>query len=66
MSKPTEAGNGTIRVKLVRSVNGTQSKHRLCVRALGLGKLNSVSELKDIPSVRGLINKVRYMVAVVD
>lgn len=66
MSKPAENTDGTIRVKLVRSVNGTQSKHRLCVRALGLGKLNSVSELKDSPSVRGLINKVRYMVAVID
>lgn len=66
MSKPADSTGGTIRVKLVRSVNGTQSKHRLCVRALGLRKLNSVSELKDSPSVRGLINKVRYMVAVID
>ena len=66
MSKPTEATSGTVRVQLVRSVNGTQAKHRLCVKALGLRKLNSISELKDSPSVRGLINKVRYMVAVID
>ncbi len=66
MSKPTEATSGTVRVQLVRSVNGTHFKHRLCVKALGLRKLNSVSELKDSPCVRGLINKVRYMVAVID
>ena len=30
----------------------------------GLGKLNSMSELKDSPQVRGLINKVHYLVRV--
>ena len=32
--------------------------------ALGLGKLNSVRTLKDSPQVRGLINKVNYLVRV--
>ena len=38
--------------------------HRLSVKALGLGKLNSVRELKDSPQVRGLINTVHYLVRV--
>jgi len=59
------SSNGTVRVKLVRSVNSTPANHRLCVKALGLRKLNSVRELKDSPQVRGLINKVSYLVAVV-
>lgn len=59
------SNNGTVRVKLVRSVNSTPANHRLCVKALGLRKLNSVRELKDSPQVRGLINKVSYLVAVV-
>jgi large subunit ribosomal protein L30 len=54
----------TITVRLVRSVNSTPENHRLCVKALGLGKLNSTRVLKDSPQVRGLIEKVRYMVTV--
>ena len=30
----------------------------------GLGKLNSVRELKDSPQVRGLINQLHYLVKV--
>jgi large subunit ribosomal protein L30 len=51
-----------VRIKLVRSINGTQGRHRLCVKALGLRKLNDEVVLVDSPSVRGLINKVRYLV----
>ena len=36
----------TIKVRLVKGLRGTQSRHRLSVKALGLGKLNSVRELK--------------------
>ncbi|NLA68188.1 MAG: 50S ribosomal protein L30 [Gammaproteobacteria bacterium] len=59
-----EAGTGTVKVRLVRGLRGSQAKHRLSVKALGLGKLNSVRELKDSPQVRGLINKVHYLVRV--
>ena len=59
-----EAGTGTVKVRLVKGLRGSQSKHRLSVKALGLGKLNSVRELKDSPQVRGLINKVHYLVRV--
>ena len=41
-----------------------QVVHRLSVKALGLGKLNSMRELKDSPQVRGLINTVHYLVRV--
>ena len=54
----------TIKVRLVKGLRGTQSRHRLSVRALGLGKLNSVRELKDSPQVRGLINQLHYLVRV--
>ncbi len=53
-----------VRVKLVKSTNGCQERHRLSVRALGLRKINDVRELKDSPSVRGLIAKVYYLVRV--
>ena len=54
----------TVTVKLVKSVAGTKQSHRDTVRGLGLRKLNSVSELQDTPAVRGMINKVSYLVKV--
>ncbi len=60
----TKNTTGTVKVRLVKGLRGSQAKHRLSVRALGLNKLNSVRELKDSPQVRGLINKVHYLVKV--
>ncbi len=54
----------TVRVRLVKSPNGCQGRHRLSVKALGLRKINDVRVLKDSPSVRGLINQVSYLVSV--
>lgn len=53
-----------IKVKLVKSIIGTKQDHRATVRGLGLRKLNSVSELEDTPAVRGMIQKVQYLVKV--
>ena len=60
----SKANEGTVTVRLVRSTNSTPERHRQCVKALGLRKLNSTRTLKDSPQVRGLIEKVRYMVEV--
>ena len=60
----SDATSKTIKVRLVKSVSGTQGRHRLSVKALGLGKLGSVRELKDSPQVRGLINQLHYLVRV--
>ena len=54
----------TIKVRLVKGLRGTQARHRLSVKALGLRKTNDVRELPDNPSVRGLINQVYYLVQV--
>ena len=56
----------TVKVRLVRGLRGTQSRHRLSVKALGLNKLKDVRELKDSPQVRGLINQLHYLVRVED
>jgi large subunit ribosomal protein L30 len=53
-----------IKVKLVKSIIGTKQDHRATVRGLGLRKLNSVSELEDTPAVRGMIQKVQYLVKI--
>ncbi|WP_119393720.1 50S ribosomal protein L30 [Salinibius halmophilus] len=57
--------NKTLKVELFRSPIATQPKHKLCVKGLGLRKIGQVRELEDTPSVRGMINKVSYMVRVV-
>ena len=54
----------TVKVQLVRSPIGTKQSHRDTIRGLGLRKLNSVSELEDTPAVRGMINKIAYLVKV--
>jgi large subunit ribosomal protein L30 len=55
----------TIKVQLVKSLIGTRETHRGTVRGLGLRRVNSVSELQDTPAVRGMINKVSYLVKVI-
>ena len=59
------ADKATLQVKLVRSINGTRESHRATVRGLGLRKVHSVSTLEDTPAVRGMINKVSYLVQVI-
>ncbi len=55
----------TVTVTLFKSINGTRESHRATVRGLGLRRMNSVSTLEDTPAVRGMINKVSYLVKVV-
>lgn len=51
-----------IKVTLVKSLIGTKQSHRATVRGLGLRRLNSSAELQDTPAIRGMINKVSYLV----
>ena len=52
----------TVKVQLVRSPIGCKESHRATVRGLGLRKIGSVSELEDTAAVRGMINKISYLV----
>lgn len=54
----------TINVTLVRSPIGAQPRHRECVRGLGLKRMHHTVTLEDTPSVRGMVNKIYYMVRV--
>lgn len=51
-----------IRIKLVRSTIGKKPNHVATVKALGLGKLNSVVEQEVNPAVIGMVNSVSHMV----
>jgi large subunit ribosomal protein L30 len=53
-----------IKVKLVKSVAGCKTGHVATVRGLGLRRLHHTVELVDTPEVRGMINRVNYLVRV--
>ncbi|MDD7804768.1 MAG: 50S ribosomal protein L30 [Endozoicomonas sp. (ex Botrylloides leachii)] len=53
-----------IKVTLLKSTNGRLESHKACVRGLGLRRINHTVEVEDTPSVRGMINKVSYLVRV--
>jgi large subunit ribosomal protein L30 len=54
------------KVQLVRSLHGRLKKHQACVRGLGLRRMHQVAEVEDTPATRGMLNKVRYLVRVVE
>jgi large subunit ribosomal protein L30 len=54
----------TVSVTLVKSFYGRLPKHRATVNGLGLKKINHTVILEDTPEVRGMINKVSYLLKV--
>jgi large subunit ribosomal protein L30 len=54
--------NKKLRVTLIKSPYGTGRKHMATVRGLGLRRMHHSVELDDTAAVRGMINKVYYMV----
>lgn len=54
----------TIKIKLVKSPIGKIENHKRTVKALGFTKLNQVVEKEDTPQIRGMINKISYMLEV--
>ena len=53
-----------IKVRLLKGLAGCKQSHRDTVRGLGLKRINHVVELADTPEVRGMINKVNYLVRI--
>lgn len=54
----------TVKVTLVCSPIGIQPKHKLCLKGLGLRRMHHTVELEDTPAVRGMIDKINYLLAV--
>ena len=53
-----------IKVKLVKSGIGRPKRHKETLKGLGLTKMHKVKELNDTPAIRGMIFKVKHLVAV--
>ncbi|MFK7889490.1 MAG: 50S ribosomal protein L30 [Granulosicoccus sp.] len=56
----------TLKVTLVRSMNGRLKNHKASVRGLGLRRMHQTVEVMDTPENRGMINRAYYMLRVED
>jgi large subunit ribosomal protein L30 len=61
-----QGSGGTLKIKMIGSVIGCPEKQRETVRGLGLRRLHQVVERVDTPAVRGMVNKIPHLVAIVD
>lgn len=53
-----------IKITQVRSLSGRKPDHRATVAGLGLRRMHHTVELQDTPAIRGMINKIAYMLKV--
>jgi large subunit ribosomal protein L30 len=64
--KQNSAAGKMLKVTQVRSVIGYDRKQREVVRGLGLRRIGHSVEVIDHPAMRGMIQKVRHIVTVVE
>lgn len=57
-------GDKLLKVTLIKSLIGVQRAHVLNIKGLGLRRLNHTVCLPDVPSIRGMVNKVSYLVRI--
>ena len=57
-------GEKKLKVTLVKGTNCCREDHRATVRGLGLRRIRQTVELADTKAIRGMINKVGYLVKV--
>ena len=63
-AKKVATKKATLSVTLIKSFYGRLPVHRATVNGLGLKRINHTVELQDTPEVRGMINKVSYLLKV--
>ena len=63
-AKKVATKKATLSVTLIKSFYGRLPAHRATVNGLGLKRISHTVELQDTPEVRGMINKVSYLLKV--
>ena len=63
-AKKVAINKSTLSVTLIKSFYGRLPAHRATVNGLGLKRINHTVDLNDTPEVRGMINKVSYLLKV--
>lgn len=66
MAKKSTAHAATVRVTQIRSAIGFNRSQAEVIRGLGLRRIGHSVDLQDVPSIRGMIHKVRHLVTVDD
>jgi large subunit ribosomal protein L30 len=64
MANAKKDTGSTVKVTLTKSTIGRLESHRATVKGLGLRRMHHTVELQDTPAVRGMINKVNYLLKV--
>ncbi len=54
----------TVKITQTKSASGRLAAHKGCVAGLGLRRIGHTVEREDTPAVRGMINRINYMVKV--
>ena len=55
-----------MKVTLVKSANGANSRQRDTLRSLGLRRIGRPVDVTDTPQARGMLHRVRHLVRVED
>lgn len=55
-----------LQITLKRSLIGRPETHRVIVKTLGLRKVNQTVVHDDNPAIRGMVNKIGYMLNVTE
>ncbi|MCX7878768.1 MAG: 50S ribosomal protein L30 [Ignavibacteria bacterium] len=55
-----------IKVKQTASTIDRPKNQKLIIKALGLGKVNKVREFNDTPQIRGMVEKVKHLVKIIN
>ena len=55
-----------VRITLIRGLAGKKKRHKRTIKALRLKRINSYVIKENSPQIRGMINRVSYMVKVND
>lgn len=56
--------NKLLKVKQIKSSIDVNKKHKLILEALGLGRIGKEKIHRDTPQIRGMIDKVKYLIEV--
>lgn len=53
-----------LKVQQIKSSIDVDKRHKLTLRALGLGRIGKTKIHRDTPQIRGMINQVAYLLRV--
>ncbi len=56
--------SGMLKITLARGLSGHRDDHRRVVKGLGLTRVNRSVILKDTPEIRGMVEKVKFLLRV--